>query len=115
MLQDRQVYSELDKRAWSYSPNLVRWRQRYKGVRDSLKINQEASQILYDLYQLNLRISALLDAEEEHAEALYGGKSDFEDVNYVYDATPSTYESVGFKDLSERLTRIDRILKARGN
>ena len=117
MPQDRQVYSELNKTTWSYVPNLVRWRQRYRGPRESQKINQEISQILYDLYQANQRINVLFEQMEDHAAALYSGRDDYDEVEYLYDdadATPNTYAPVGIRNLSERLTRIDNILRNQG-
>ena len=46
-------YSEINKRSFVYQPNMSRSRQRYRGPRDSQKINLEISQFLYDVNNIN--------------------------------------------------------------
>lgn len=113
MPQDRQVYSELDKSRWSYTPNLVRWRHRYRGVRESLKFNQTHSQMLFDIYNINNKQNTFMDTLEQHIVDLYQGKEDYTDVDYYYAETDMTdaYSATGIRDLNERLSILDRTLR----
>lgn len=49
-----------DKTYWISQPQLIRWRNRYRGVIESAKINLEMQQILYDLRRISERTT---DAE----------------------------------------------------
>jgi len=46
------LYSETNKRSWILAPQLVRWRSRYRGQRESHKTNLEMQQFLFDIRRL---------------------------------------------------------------
>lgn len=46
------LFSMVDRKEYIDAPTLVRWRSRYRGPRESIKINTESSATLYDLRRL---------------------------------------------------------------
>lgn len=58
------LYNEVDRTLWLHEPNLVRWRHRFRGVRESLKMNQEIGQTIYDLHILQIRRDGVSDIVE---------------------------------------------------
>lgn len=54
-------YNEVDRKKWIYQPNFSRSRQRYRGNRESAKINLEISQFVFDINNINKKIQDLLE------------------------------------------------------
>lgn len=52
-------YSDVDKSTWMYQPNFTRSRARYRGQRESYKINTEMYQVLYDIRKLYEKFDTL--------------------------------------------------------
>lgn len=67
------LYSDTDKRFWLYQPQLTRWRNPFRGARNSERISQEANQIQYDIYRLNQRSSDLNDTIKDLSDKLING------------------------------------------
>jgi hypothetical protein len=55
------LYNPVDITNWIQQPNLTRWRHRYNGVKESLKINQEIGQYYYDIHILETRHNSIND------------------------------------------------------
>jgi len=53
-------YDLVDRKKWIYQPNFSRSRQRYRGNRDSAKINLEISQFVFDVHNIDKKIKDLL-------------------------------------------------------
>jgi hypothetical protein len=67
-------YHAVDRRAFVSQPQLTRWNHRYRGYRESPKINVESAQLLYDVRKLfehtkGVRVKVLANI----ATALEGG------------------------------------------
>lgn len=78
------TYSPIDKKSWIYQPNLVRWRHRSRGPRESLKINQEITQTYYDLYTLCNKLDVLASNHEFIIDIMVDG-GEVEDVEVYWD------------------------------
>lgn len=58
------TYDEYDRSNWVYQPTMTRSRQRFRGPRESQKINQEIQQAFCDigkLHSLHAEVKAVLD------------------------------------------------------
>lgn len=112
------LYDLRDLRYWVYQPNLTRWRHRYKGVRESLKVNQEIGQYYYDIKNCDKRLDDLEDELDAYADLLINGGT-VEDVqfNWLDDATPSVADLVipGFDSLAGAIEGLrNRVRKLEG-
>lgn len=67
------LFSAIDKKNWVYQPNFVRWRHRSRGPRESLKINQEIGQTIYDIYTLHKRVNVVIDNLDFLADSIIDG------------------------------------------
>lgn len=67
------LYSLVDKTYWVYQPTSVRWRHRYRGTRESLKLNQEISQYVYDLKNIFSQINTNRSNLTEYATTIRDG------------------------------------------
>lgn len=108
-----------DLRYWVYQPSLVRWRHRYKGVRESLKVNQEIGQTLYDINSADYRLGNLRTSLEETVDLLInGGTVDGVTFNWLNDATPGDEDLVipGFDQLVGDVENLrNRVRRLEGN
>jgi hypothetical protein len=104
-------YDEIDKKSFIYQPNMSRSRQRYRGPRDSQKINLEISQFLYDLNNINkktdefilmtLRYSAYVARGTIVDGIVYSGTSD----NVIVGILEMASE---IEDLKNRIIEMER-------
>jgi hypothetical protein len=100
------TYSEADKRYWYYQPQLTRWRHRYRGPRESLKINQEIGQLLYDLTKIKQRNDELLAELDYYTDIMQNGWDFDGDVDYTDYSSSTTFapaELPGNIDLASRI------------
>jgi hypothetical protein len=100
------LFNAIDRKNWIYQPNLVRWRHRNRGPRESLKINQELSQTYYDLCRLSGRLEVVdtyLSFVINHLEE--GGLTEGVEYNWRDDATPTNedMELLGLQSLSAEI------------
>lgn len=98
------TYTDTDKTLWLYQPNLVRWRARYRGPRESLKTNQEIMQTAYDLHRIEKRRQDLEELIDDRVDTLLLGSDLDDDVTYGAGATPMVLD--GLSDLISRVERI---------
>lgn len=92
-----------------YQPNFVRWRHRFRGPRESLKVNQEIGQYRYDLNKSLKRLDDL-DAALETMSDLFVNGGSVEGVTFTEDGETEAVVIAGFEDLSGRLAHArDRI------
>jgi hypothetical protein len=96
-----------------YQPSFVRFRHRYKGPRESLKINQEIGLYYTDLNQSLLRLDAV-DAElDDQTQYLVSGGGGSDDVDYTNaDAETETYYVNGLEELAARTARLRNRVKS---
>lgn len=99
------LYNEYDKNLWFYQPNLVRWRHRFNGPRESQKLNQEMNQTYYDLNRLETLKDDLLDTWEGYLDLLIDGGDVDADLVWDPDATPSS-EEITLLGLDEMAARV---------
>lgn len=103
------LYNTIDKRNWVYQPNFTRWRHRWRGVRESLKINTEISQFYYDATRLNTRVDEVNTQLAETIDLIDNGGS-VEGVNFQWDtdATPNIekLELPGMKEVALRAEKL---------
>jgi hypothetical protein len=86
---DSVLFTTLDKSDWVYQPNLVRWRHRSKGPRESLKINQEIGQTYFDLKVLMARLNIVNENLEFIVNQIQDG-GEVEGTDFIADPdTPS--------------------------
>lgn len=74
-------YDEVDKKKWIYQPNFSRSRQRYRGNRESAKINLEISQFVFDINNIYNKINALLQSSMRYSAYITRGAS-IDDTQY---------------------------------
>ncbi len=109
------LYNEIDTKYFVYQPNMVRSRQRYKGPRDSAKINLEIQQYLYDMGKVYKRSAEVINDTVAYAADIVRGTT-FDDIEFSWenDATPGV-EPVfleGFIDLAAKVEGLrQRIIK----
>ena len=110
---DGVFYSRIDKSQWVYQPNHTRTRHRYRGPRESQKINLEMQQAFTDMCKLDLEITAAEDVMTTYADNILNGVT-YSDITYTdEDATP-TNVNVTLKSLTDHardLTSLDERLK----
>jgi len=110
-------FSLIDKRFWVYQTNLVRWRHRFRGVRESLKVNQEIGQYFYDISKADRKIRDLnSDYIGVRGVSLDGG--DIVGIGYSWydDAAPATpvtgsLSIDGFNEIDARIERLRNRIK----
>lgn len=100
------MYSDIDKRSWVYQPNFVRWRHRSRGVRESLKVNQEITQLIYDLRVCMAKIEILRSNLEYLADLLVEGGTMEADVNWS--GSDEDLELIGIEALSAKFESLRR-------
>lgn len=111
------VYSNLNHEyGWIQAPGLVRRRAKFRAPRESLKTNQEISELRYDLWRLQNDSERIETEFIERSDALIdGGVVDNLSGYWTEDATP-TLEQItlpGVKELQYRVESLrNRITKA---
>lgn len=103
------LYDLRDLRYWVYQPTSVRWRHRYKGVRESLKVNQEIGQYYYDIKNADYKLDNIDDQFEEDSDLLLnGGYLDGVQFNFLEDSTP-TDEPVYLLGFEGMIGRVEQL------
>lgn len=64
-----------NKRKWIYQPNFSRTRHRYRGDRQSGKVNLEISQFLYDINNINKKLDEFIKSTIRYASYISRGMS----------------------------------------
>jgi hypothetical protein len=67
------LLSWIDRRYWVYQPNFTRHRHRFRGVRESEKVNQEIVQYYYDLKRVELMNATTYDSLEDYEDSIVDG------------------------------------------
>lgn len=100
------LYNTVDRSAWLYQPSLVRWRHRARGVRESLKMNQEMSQTSADINILDIRQTSVNTFLQQLLSDFDSGVT-FQIVNYNWDTDPISADAavtlIGLNNLSARI------------
>ena len=105
------LYRTIDKRNWTHQPQLTRWRHRWRGNRESLKVNTEINQTFYDLTRLNTRAETVDSTLETNRDTIRdGGYLGGIDFQWASDATP-TIEPVFLPGMDDVTTRIELLRK----
>lgn len=101
------TFSATNKRTWVYQPNYVRRRNRYRGPRESIKINQEASGMFFDLKAIakhqNINNQSLIDNVNNIVNGVEYDDVTWDDENLSLD---------GITILSSRLEELRKRVKA---
>lgn len=86
-----EMYDDRHSRvARTYTSNLTRWRHRYRGPRESLKINTEIAQFRHDIWRIHKEVNKNEDNLDPRIETLVdGGTVDNLTALWSDDATPS--------------------------
>jgi predicted RNA-binding protein associated with RNAse of E/G family len=103
------LYSEIDKSDWYYQPNFVRFRHRYRGVRESYKINTEITQYYYDIRKIFNESESIRDDLDTYSDIILNGGTIDGCVYYeVLSATPieSNLELIGLSELAIRTEKL---------
>lgn len=111
------LYSAYDSKYFVYQPNFVRSRHRFRGPRESQKINLEINQILYDTHSLDKKQAALVSYTADARDSIMNGKS-FSPVtfNWIDDSTPGAQPLVipGFEELKKRVEALNTKIRFLG-
>lgn len=102
------TYDLRDIRYWVYQPNIVRWRHRFRGVRESLKINQEIGQYFFDINNARQKMTTVETTQEDNVDLVLNG-GEVQDVGILIDdATPAIEDMIlpGFESLAGSFARI---------
>lgn len=108
------TYDLRDIRYWVYQPNLVRWRHRFRGVRESLKFNQEIGQYYFDINNARTKMEDVESTQRDNVDLVLDGGT-VEDVSIMIDdATPSVEDMIlpGFESLSGTFARIHNRIRS---
>lgn len=89
-------YDEVDKRKAMYEPAFKRSRQRYRGSRESYKVNLEISQFLFDVNNIDKKLTNFINTYVRYAAYISRG---FTIDNIEYSGTESN-EVMGILDMS---------------
>lgn len=87
-----------------YQPNFVRWRHRYKGVRESLKVNQEIGQYYYDIKNSDYKLDNMDDLLDEVSDTIVNGGA-VDGVQYETDTGDEDLVLLGFDELAAQVER----------
>lgn len=99
------TYDDVDIPNRVYQPTFIRRRHRYKGPRETLKINQEIGQYYTDLNQSRLKLETLeADLEEWTLNLTDGYYTDT--VIVTIDDDPAEYEILGIDTIASRVARL---------
>ena len=82
-------YSRINRNAILYQPNYTRMRHRYRGHRESEKINLEMGQMYADLAKIDLELTTVEDNLETYVSYLLDGVTHNEATFTDEDATPN--------------------------
>ena len=91
-------YQEIDRKKWFYEPASSRSRQRYRGARESYKVNLEISSFLFDINNINKKMNNLVQTSLRHAAYIARGV-ELDPVSYADTFTAL----IGFLDMSSQV------------
>lgn len=98
------LYTMLDRRKWIMAPNFVRTRHRYRGYRESAKINLEIHSMTYDLKRIKKQIIDLQSTWDQYLTDLVSG--------VVLDLTSTTLTVEGLDSLNARVANVMRRIQS---
>lgn len=102
---DYYLYSMTDRSRWVMEPVFVRTRHRYRGPRQSLKMNLEMDSFRFDILRMRTTVQSLRERFESYKQILvYGGLIDLGDSNLL--------EVLGIYDLAARVNVNARRVKS---
>lgn len=103
-------YQETEKQTWLYEPSSSRSRQRYRGPRESYKINLEISSFLFDVKNINKKMNQLIQSSLRYAAYISRG-ADLDGASYADSFTSLIGVldmSSQVEDLKNRITEMER-------
>lgn len=106
-------YSRINKSAILYQPNYTRVRHRYRGHRESEKINLEMGQMFADLAKIDLELTTVEDNLETNVSNLLDGVTHSEATFTDEDATPTdeTVTLIGLNAFQGRMAALEQRIK----
>ena len=113
------LYADTKQRYWILAPQTTKWRHRYRGQRESWKINLEMNQFLYDvrkLYEGTITVSQNLANNLYNLEfglTISPTYSITYDDDSLYDSSAIDYGIDGIELTGEQdyILRVTRLLK----
>lgn len=119
MAADPILYAAVNRRTQISAPNFVRSRARYRGHRESFKINLEIHQLAYDLRRLYERYDVIDAALTTHLNTIEdGGQVGATLVGTVGvavrlagDTSDKPFIITGVDDIADRLSRLETRIK----
>ncbi len=107
-------YTRIDKKALVYQPSYTRIRHRYRGYRESHKVNLEMSQMYAELSQIDIDLSIVENDFENVVDNILEGVT-YSDIYFTdQDATPTNglVSLTGFDEFLGKLQSLEqRILR----
>lgn len=101
-------YTRIDKKSLVYQPSYTRVRHRYRGHRESHKVNLEMSQMYAELARIDIDLSSVEDNFENHIENILTGIN-YSDIYFTdQDATP-TNEAVAITGLNDFMGKLQAL------
>lgn len=101
-------YTRIDKKSLVYQPSYTRVRHRYRGHRESHKVNLEMSQMYAELARIDVDLSNVEDAFESDVDNILTGVS-YSDIFFTdQDATP-TNEAVSITGLEQFMGKLQAL------
>jgi hypothetical protein len=111
-------YSRMNKDSWLYQPNFRRSRHRYRGHRESFKINLEINQMYTDLCNLDIKLTQGEDQLDQLVSNILEGVTHTGITYTDTDATPTDEEVIllsmneftaNMAALKERIKRLENV------
>lgn len=96
-------YNEVDRKKWIYEPNLSRTRHRYRGNRESYKVNLEISQFVFDVNNIYKKMTNFLDTTMRYVSYISRG-STILDIEYSGTTEPNVM--IGLLDMSSEVEEL---------
>ena len=109
------VYSLSNRDLFLNMPQTIRWRSRYRGYKESYKVNTEVNQLRYDILKLRKTYITIQDDFENHVSDLYDGAI-ITCTNFYWDETASDdiIELEGIFALTLRVQQLEKRIKNLG-
>lgn len=105
-------YFDTDVRSQFSAPQFTITRHRYRGTRESEKVNLELNQLLFSIASLYERYSDIFSTIDEYAKELYVGEEE-ENLEGFNEFFTETFESrsLALEGLRSLVSRVQHLMK----
>lgn len=109
-----ELYAAINKDEWIYAPAFVRQRHRYRGQRESIKMNSEISGLRLDVSRLYEKYQTLHDRTLEYLQNCVNGGSVSAKFYFADDPVPALnpFAFSGVNDISLRIDMLRQRMRS---